>query len=71
MVDEAGSDAKVLAVPVEKLTPCYKKVASYEDISEDKLAKIAHFFQHYKDLEEGEILESIARYNATEAKPEF
>ena len=49
MVDEAGSDAKVLAVPVEKLTPCYKKVASYEDISEDKLAKIAHFFQHYKD----------------------
>jgi inorganic pyrophosphatase len=32
MVDEAGSDAKVLAVPVEKLTPCDKKVASYEDI---------------------------------------
>lgn len=87
MVDEAGSDAKVLAVPVEKLTPCYKKVASYEDISEDKLAKIAHFFQHYKDLEEGkwvniegwfgiedakrEIVESISRYNAAEAKPEF
>jgi inorganic pyrophosphatase len=87
MIDEAGSDAKILAVPVEKLTPCYKKVTSYEDISEDKLAKIAHFFQHYKDLEEGkwvkiegwfgideakhEILESIARYNATEAKPEF
>ena len=78
MVDEAGSDAKVLAVPVEKLTPCYKKVASYEDISEDKLAKIAHFFQHYKDLEEGkwvkvggwadrdaahqEIMQSIQRY---------
>ncbi len=87
MIDEAGSDAKVLAVPVEKLTPCYKKVTTFEDISEDKLAKIAHFFQHYKDLEEGkwvkiegwfglddakrEILESIARYNAAEAKPEF
>jgi inorganic pyrophosphatase len=87
MVDEAGSDAKVLAVPVEKLTPCYKKVTTFEDISEDKLAKIAHFFQHYKDLEEGkwvqiegwfgiedakrEIVESISRYNAAEAKPEF
>mgnify|MGYP006265698981 CR=1 FL=1 len=87
MIDEAGSDAKVLAVPIEKLTPCYKKVTSFEDISEDKLAKIAHFFQHYKDLEEGkwvkiegwfgiedakrEILESISRYNAAEAKPEF
>ena len=87
MIDEAGIDAKVLAVPIEKLTPCYKKVTSFEDISEDKLAKIAHFFQHYKDLEEGkwvkiegwfgiedakrEILESISRYNAAEAKPEF
>jgi len=87
MTDEAGEDAKILAVPVEKLTPCYKKVNTYEDISEDKLAKIAHFFQHYKDLEHGkwvkiegwfgieeakkEIMDSIQRYNDIEEKPAF
>ncbi|MDD5411931.1 MAG: inorganic diphosphatase [Methylobacter sp.] len=87
MTDEAGEDAKVLAVPVQKLTPSYNRVTTYEDISEDKLAKIAHFFQHYKDLEQGkwvkiegwfgieeakeEIIASIARYNATEDKPAF
>ncbi len=87
MIDEAGSDAKILAVPVSKLTPCYKKVESYQDISEDKLDKIAHFFQHYKDLEEGkwvkiegwfgiedakaEIMDSISRYQEAEEKPAF
>ncbi|MDD5114237.1 MAG: inorganic diphosphatase [Methylobacter sp.] len=87
MTDEAGGDAKVLAVPVPKLTPFYNRVTTYEDIPEDKLAKIVHFFQHYKDLEPGkwvkvdgwygiddareEILSSIARYNAEEKKPLF
>jgi inorganic pyrophosphatase len=81
MTDEAGGDAKVLAVPVEKLTPFYKKVHTYEDIPEITLVKISHFFQHYKDLEAGkwvkiegwfgideankEIMDSIARYNQT------
>ena len=82
MTDESGSDAKILAVPVDKLTPFYKKVETYEDIPEITLVKIAHFFQHYKDLEEGkwvkiegwfgiedakkEIMESIERYNAVQ-----
>jgi inorganic pyrophosphatase len=49
----------------------------------DKLAKITHFFQHYKDLEEGkwvsvegwggleearkEVIDGIARYQASYA----
>lgn len=87
MRDEAGEDAKVLAVPLEKLTQFYNRVKSYDDIPEDKLAKIAHFFEHYKDLEEGkwvkiegwfgrehaqeEIIASIKRYNSTVDKPLF
>ncbi|MDD1609177.1 MAG: inorganic diphosphatase [Methylococcaceae bacterium] len=87
MVDEAGVDNKVLAVPVRKLTSAYDRIKTYQDVSENRLTKIAHFFEHYKDLEEGkwvtvegwfgiedaceEILSSIARYDALEHKPAF
>jgi len=40
-------------VPVDKLTPLYKKVQTYSDLPEQLLATIRHFFEHYKDLEEG------------------
>ena len=87
MRDESGEDNKVLAVPIQKLTPSYNGVQSYKDIPADRLAKITHFFKHYKDLEPGkwveiqgwygiehakeEILNSIERYNALEEKPAF
>ena len=41
MIDEAGEDNKVLAVPIQKLTPSYNGVSTYKDISADKLAKIS------------------------------
>jgi inorganic pyrophosphatase len=53
MEDESGIDAKVLAVPVDKICPQYKDIKSYKDIPEFQLAPIAHFFEHYKDLEKG------------------
>jgi inorganic pyrophosphatase len=53
MTDESGVDTKILAVPVDKLTPRYKDVQKPEDLDKDLLAKIGHFFQHYKDLEQG------------------
>jgi inorganic pyrophosphatase len=87
MTDEAGEDAKVLAVPVSKLTSFYDNVKSHEDIPEITLNQIAHFFEHYKDLEAGkwvkiegwegiegaekEITESVTRYNDTTVKPHF
>jgi inorganic pyrophosphatase len=71
MTDESGEDAKVIAVPVSKLTKIY------EDIQN----QIEHFFAHYKDLEpnkwvkiegwadldaaKAEITSSIQRYNKT------
>lgn len=51
MTDEAGSDEKILAVPIDKITPVHKNVRSYRDVPELDLARIAHFFEHYKDLE--------------------
>jgi inorganic pyrophosphatase len=51
MEDEAGMDEKVLAVPIDKITPINKNIRSYRDIPEIDLARIAHFFEHYKDLE--------------------
>ncbi len=85
MHDEAGPDPKLLAVPVPELSPYYNHVRSYKDIQPEKLAKIAHFFEHYKDLEEGkwvkldgwanpeaakqEILDSIQRYKDLIVEP--
>lgn len=78
MTDEAGIDMKIIAVPIDKLTPMYRQIKSHADLGQFLLDKIAHFFQHYKDLEpnkwvkiegwqdakaaQDEILESIKRY---------
>jgi len=53
MEDEAGMDAKVLAVPVEKLSKMYTNVQSCQDLPQPLLDMIAHFFEHYKDLDKG------------------
>lgn len=71
MIDEAGSDAKVLAVPVPKLTPFYNRINSYEDITEGKIEKITHFFEHYKDLEEGKWVKVEGWFGVEEAKQEI
>ena len=87
MTDEAGIDAKVIAVPVDKLTSLYSHVKSPEDLPQLLLKQISHFFEHYKDLEPGkwvkvegwvgldgareEILSGVARYQAAPEKPLF
>ncbi len=53
MEDEAGQDEKIVAVPIDKLHPYYTGVSSYRDLPKILLDQIAHFFNHYKDLEEG------------------
>ena len=79
MDDEAGGDAKLLAVPEDKILPIYTHWQKPEDMNELRLNQIQHFFEHYKDLEKGkwvkikgwegpeaakrEILEGIQRYN--------
>ncbi|WP_297461886.1 inorganic diphosphatase [Ferrovum sp.] len=53
MTDEAGQDAKLLAVPVDKLCTLYQHLEHVEDLPELTLQQIVHFFEHYKDLEKG------------------
>ncbi|MCR9191758.1 MAG: inorganic diphosphatase [Gammaproteobacteria bacterium] len=80
MTDESGVDAKLLAVPVSKLCKDYDDIQDHTDVPASLLAKIDHFFTHYKDLEDGkwakidgwdtkdaahqEIMDSINRYHA-------
>ena len=87
MEDEAGDDTKILAVPIDKLTPLYAKIKSPRDLAQGTLAQIAHFFEHYKDLEPGkwvkvigwtgteearrEIIEGVKRYKKAARKPKF
>jgi inorganic pyrophosphatase len=40
-------------VPVDRLHPYYARVGSYRDLPAILLEQIAHFFEHYKDLEKG------------------
>ena len=87
MSDESGFDVKVIAVPVDKLTPLYKQVKTVDDLPKLLIDQIAHFFTHYKDLEPGkwvkleewvspeaaceEIMRSIARFESSAEKPAF
>jgi inorganic pyrophosphatase len=53
MEDEAGIDGKVLAVPIDKILSIYTQWQKPEDLNPMRLKTISHFFEHYKDLEEG------------------
>ncbi len=84
MTDESGEDAKVLAVPHDKM---YDDIEDIEDVSSRLLEQLAHFFEHYKDLEKNkwvkidgwinkeaakqEIMDSVARFKAAPVKPKF
>lgn len=53
MTDESGQDAKVLAVPIDKILSIYSHWQKPADMNELRLKQIQHFFEHYKDLEKG------------------
>lgn len=53
MTDEAGEDAKLLAVPHEKLTQAYNHVQDISDLPEMLINQIKEFFENYKNLEKG------------------
>lgn len=87
MTDESGDDAKILALPIDKLYKGYRHVESFRDMPQHLLDQIAHFFEHYKDLDEGkwvriagwgdreeacqEILASVKMFEDAPEKPAF
>ena len=71
MEDESGMDAKILAVPKDKLSRSYRHVHSFRDMPQEILDQIAHFFDHYKDLENGKWVKIIGWQGPEEAKQEI
>lgn len=71
MTDEAGGDTKLLAVPIDKLTPLYRGIETTRDLPESVLAQISHFFAHYKDLEPGKWVKVEGWGSPEEAKKEI
>lgn len=71
MSDEAGQDAKILAVPAGKLSTEYNDVESYEDLSPLLINQIKHFFEHYKELEAGKWVKVDGWADADAAKAEI
>ena len=85
MEDEAGSDAKILAVPTDDICPLFVHWKSISDVPEMRLRQIQHFFEHYKDLEldkwvriigwagvepaQAQIMQGIQRFQAENAAP--
>lgn len=68
MTDEAGSDAKVVAVPHTKLSALYDDVKEVTDLPPLLLEQIKHFFENYKDLEKGKWVKVEGWENAARAK---
>ncbi|MGE0071830.1 MAG: inorganic diphosphatase [Thiomonas sp.] len=71
MTDEAGVDAKLIAVPVEKLLPQYRNIHKPEDLPPELLKQIEHFFNHYKELEAGKWVKTEGWAGAEAARAEI
>ncbi|HEX2530202.1 MAG TPA: inorganic diphosphatase [Burkholderiaceae bacterium] len=71
MTDEAGGDAKLLAVPIDKILPIYTQWQKPEDMNELRLKQIQHFFEHYKDLEKGKWVKIEGWFGPADAKAEI
>ncbi|HSM11865.1 MAG TPA: inorganic diphosphatase [Lysobacter sp.] len=87
MTDEAGSDEKILAVPVDKVFAGYGHIHDIDQVSSHWCERIGHFFQHYKDLEKDKwvkldgwagaaeakavLVEAMTRYEQSLDKPNF
>jgi inorganic pyrophosphatase len=71
MEDESGIDAKLIAVPVDKLSVIYRDIKEATDLPALLLQQIEHFFEHYKDLEKGKWVKVQGWADAAEAKAEI
>lgn len=53
MEDEAGRDTKIICVPHDKIHPQHTNIRDVSDLPLITRRAIEHFFENYKDLEEG------------------
>ena len=84
--DDAGNDPKIIVCPIDKINPTWKDVDDLFSVKIDfhTLKKIKYFFEHYKDLENKNVIvgdfynsnegiliyyQSIERLNKINKKP--
>ncbi len=53
MEDEAGSDNKIIAVPIKRIDPFYATIQDISDLNDATKNLIKHFFESYKQIEPG------------------
>lgn len=68
MEDEKGMDEKIICVPDKKLDKAYENVNDIKDLPEQVVLEIKHFFEHYKDLENGKWVKVSGIDGAEKAK---
>jgi inorganic pyrophosphatase len=66
MTDDAGPDAKIIAVPAKD--PRWDWIQDVADIPEFRRKEIEHFFEHYKDLEPGKWVKTEGWGSAADAE---
>ncbi|MFZ0513337.1 MAG: inorganic diphosphatase [Candidatus Nitrosopolaris sp.] len=57
--DEKGPDSKIVAAPLNKVDPSFSTITDVDDIPEYLRNQITHFFEHYKELEEGKYVKVV------------
>jgi inorganic pyrophosphatase len=57
--DEKGHDSKIVAAPLNKIDPSFSAIKEVDDIPEYLRNQITHFFEHYKELEQGKYVKVI------------
>ncbi|MGH6817012.1 MAG: inorganic diphosphatase [Hyphomicrobiaceae bacterium] len=68
MQDEKGADEKLVAVPSGKISARFEQIVSYRHLPDILVRQIAHFFEHYKDLETGKWVKVERWGDADEAR---
>ncbi|MCZ2103775.1 MAG: inorganic diphosphatase [Comamonadaceae bacterium] len=71
MEDEAGVDGKILAVPSSKVLKMYDGWKSVDDVNPMRLKALSHFFEHYKDLEDGKWVKVLGWGGVADAHEEI
>ncbi|BAC24626.1 ppa [Wigglesworthia glossinidia endosymbiont of Glossina brevipalpis] len=72
MIDESGEDAKIIAMPHQKLLAGYNNnIKNIDDISNLMKSQISHFFEHYKDLEKKKWTKVISWEDVKSAEKEI
>lgn len=71
MEDDSGIDAKLIAVPHDKLSVIYRDIQEHTDLPALLIQQIEQFFNRYKELEAGKWVKILGWDNADAARAEI